>query len=62
VLPLPPESTNIDASQAMKGQDNTLTFTGEGKTGSYANIDLSDSASPSGTKKATSAGRLMFGF
>jgi hypothetical protein len=54
----------------MSLDENTLTFTGEGKAGSFANINVSDSApaSPSGTNKAASAqnaanrGRLMFRF
>jgi uncharacterized repeat protein (TIGR03803 family) len=56
------KTTNVNASQAMSRAENTLTFTGEGKTGSYANIDLSDSAPQSGAKQAAGAGRLMFGF
>jgi hypothetical protein len=58
----------IDASAAMNRGENTLTFTGEGKTGSSANITISDTApaSPSGNKNPASAQktgkRLMFRF
>jgi streptogramin lyase len=38
------ETVRIDASAFMTLANNTLTFTGEGKTGSFANIDVSDSA------------------
>jgi hypothetical protein len=63
---------HIDASAAMNLANNTLTFIGEGKTGSFANIDVSDSApqsprpSPSQSKNAPSVqdkgiwGRLMY--
>lgn len=41
---LPGRTANIDASEAMNLDQNTLTFTGAGPTGSFANIDVSDSA------------------
>jgi hypothetical protein len=58
----------IDASAAMNLENNTLTFIGEGKTGSFANINVSDSAplSPKASKNGTSIqpkgiwGRLMY--
>jgi hypothetical protein len=56
-------TTNIDASAAMNRDENTLTFTGEGNTGSFANITLSDSASPSaGAQETGNQVHLMFRF
>ncbi|HTV34519.1 MAG TPA: choice-of-anchor tandem repeat GloVer-containing protein, partial [Methylocella sp.] len=60
--------SSIDASAAMNGQENTLIFTGEGKTGAFANIDLSDSAPQTGTQQAPrgqgtgTREKRMFGF
>lgn len=72
-LSLQSGTTNIDAAAAMNREENTLTFTGQGETGSFADINVSDSgpntaASPGGNKKATNAQetekqeRLMFRF
>lgn len=63
-------TVSIDASAAMSLEENTLSFIGEGKRGTFANISLSDSApaSSSGNKKPAGAqetgnrGRLMFRF
>ena len=60
------ETVRVDASSAMTLAKNTLTFIGEGKTGSFANIDVSDSA-PTSPKRGIRAsvqakgiwGRLM---
>ena len=38
------ETVHIDASAAMNLAKNTLAFIGEGKVGSFANIDVADSA------------------
>ena len=56
------ELIRIDASAAMTLAKNTLTFIGEGKTGSFANIEVSDSAPKSSkTGKAKGIwGRLMY--
>jgi hypothetical protein len=45
-------TAHADLSAAMDQEQNTLTFVGEGRPGSYANIDLSDSL-PRKTKLPT---------
>jgi len=61
-------SVHIDASAAMTLANNTLKFIGEGKAGSFANIDVSDSTPKSAkvSQNGTSVqdkgiwGRLMY--
>ncbi len=58
------EMARADLSRAMTQGQNTLTFTGEGKTGSFTNIYVSDSApgklTLAGTREAGIWGHLMF--
>ncbi|MGH6848237.1 MAG: hypothetical protein ACREC0_12605 [Methylocella sp.] len=61
-------TVHVDLSAAMNLGQNTLTFTGEGKTGSFANINVSDSApstaaSPGASRSTQETGiwgHLMF--
>ncbi len=56
-------TTHVDLSDSMTLDRNTLTFTGEGKVGSFANLDISDSASGTARlpkdREAGTWGRLM---
>ncbi|MGH6847119.1 MAG: hypothetical protein ACREC0_06695 [Methylocella sp.] len=63
-------TVHVDLSEAMNLGQNTLTFTGEGQTGTFATIEVSDSAPPktpaTNTPSSASAqetgiwGHLMF--
>jgi len=52
----------------MNRPDNTLIFTGEGKPGAFANIDISDNAPQAATPQAAprqgteKRGKRVFGF
>ncbi|HEX3496810.1 MAG TPA: hypothetical protein VHT02_06505, partial [Methylocella sp.] len=53
----PGRTMTVDTAATMNLEQNTLTFIGEGKTGSFANIELSDSAPAPNMAASLSAAR-----